>query len=166
MRWDMKPLRLRLVKIGLETTRCRSRQIFGGAKDFCPNLLTLTWKICVVKMIKTFLGSHTEKGLHVSYGEEKSQIQTNFDSQSHSSQNENKVVEKSVPTFFRIFSVFSEILPGFLTNQNIWGCTCTPLHSRLLHHCQNWPRDQVSRPHHCYMVLNTCTNKISMQYSC
>jgi len=47
-------------------------------------------------MIKTFFGSHTEKGLHVYYGEDRSQIQTHFNSQSHSSRNENKGAETSV----------------------------------------------------------------------
>jgi len=76
-------------------------------------------------MIKTFFGSHTE-GVHMSHGEEKSQIQTYFNSQSHSSHNENKSVKISVPKFAGFFSIFSEILPGFLTNQNFWGCACTP----------------------------------------
>jgi len=120
-------------------------------------------------MIKTFFGSHTEKGLHVSYGEEKSQIQTYFDSQSHSSHNENKVVEKSVPTFFRdFFRLFRDFARIFDKSKHL-GLRLYPLHPRLLHHCRNWPRDQVSRPHHCYMVLYrhlTNSLKISMQYSC
>ena len=41
-------------KKSLETTRCRGKQILGGAKGFCPNLLKLTRKICVSKMITTF----------------------------------------------------------------------------------------------------------------
>jgi len=62
----------------------------------------------------------------------KSQIQTYFDSQSHSSHNENKGVETSVPEFSGILPEFSEILPVFSTNQNFW---IAPLHHRLLHHC-------------------------------
>jgi len=50
----------RLAEMGLETTRCRGMQILGGAKDFCPNLLKLTRKIRLSKMIKTFFGSHTK----------------------------------------------------------------------------------------------------------
>jgi len=51
----------------------------------------------------------------------KSQIQTYFDSQPHSSisRNENKGVETLVPEF-------SGILPGFSTNQNFRGCIPTP----------------------------------------
>ena len=44
----------RLAEMGLGTTRCGGRQIFGGANDFCPNLLKLTRKICLSKMINTF----------------------------------------------------------------------------------------------------------------
>jgi len=140
-RRDLNPSRLRLAKIGLETTRCRGRQIFGGAKDFCPNLLKLTRKICVSKMIRTLLWKSHKKGLHVYYGEEKSQIQTYFDSQSHHHTMRRKLSKHLCPNFAGFFSVFSEILPGFLTNQSFWGGACTPVHT--------WPRDQVSRLHHC-----------------
>jgi len=50
-----------------------------------------------------FFGSHTKEVLHVYYGEEKSQIQTYFDSQSHLTHNENKCVETSVLKFCGIF---------------------------------------------------------------
>jgi len=39
-----------------------------------------------------------------------------------------KVSEHLCPNYAEFFSVFSEILPGFLTNQNFWGGACTPLH--------------------------------------
>ena len=85
--------------------------MFGGAKDFCPNLLQLTRKICVSKMIKTFRTSH-KKGLRVYYGEENSQNQTYFDSQSHSSHNQNEGVETSVPKFCLI-AYFQRFCPDF-----------------------------------------------------
>jgi len=36
---------MRLAEMGLETTRCRGRQIVGSAKYFCPNVLKLTEKL-------------------------------------------------------------------------------------------------------------------------
>jgi len=64
-------------------------------------------------MIKAFFGSHTKKGLHMSHGEEKGQIQTYFNSQSHSSHNENKGVEISMPKFARFFPYFQRFCPDF-----------------------------------------------------
>jgi len=77
----------------------------------------------------------------------KSQIQTFFNSEPHSSHNENKGVETSVPKFWAILPWFSEILAN----------PCNQ------HCCQNWSwdRDQVSRLH-CnsgYQIL--VPNKIS-----
>jgi len=76
-------------------------------------------------MIKTFFGSHTKK-VFMCILEKKSQIQTYFDSQSHSSYNKNKRVETSVLKFCGILPAVLEIFPGFLANQNFCGCSCTP----------------------------------------
>ena len=47
----------------LRKYRCRSRQLFGGAKDFCPNFPKLAWKVfcetftykvAPIKIVKTF----------------------------------------------------------------------------------------------------------------
>jgi len=76
-------------------------------------------------MIKTFFGSHTEKGLHVYYGEDKSQIQTHFNSLIHHTMR-TKVSKHLCQNFGGFLWVVSEILPGFLTNQNFLGCACTP----------------------------------------
>jgi len=65
---------------------------------------------------KLFWRSHKKTSCVFFLKRRKSQIQTYFDSQSHSSHNENKGVEKSVPEFSRIFPGFSKILPGFSTN--------------------------------------------------
>jgi len=54
----------------------------------------------------------------------KSQMQTYFDRQFHSSHNKNKDVEASVPELSGNLPRFLEILPGFLANQNFWGCAC------------------------------------------
>jgi len=107
--------------LGLETTRCRGRQIFGGANNSFRIYSNLPEKFVSPNWWRVFWKSY-KKGFHVYYGEEKSQIQMYFDSQSHSSHNGNKGVETSVPKLCGIFSVFSEILPGFLINQNFWGC--------------------------------------------
>ena len=75
------------------------------------------------------------------------------------------------PNFAGFFSIISEILPGFLTNQNFWGCACAPLHpppptplSKLA------SRSSVETPSLLFVVLNTGTPtnslKVSMQYSC
>ena len=114
------------------------------------HLLKLTPKIWLSKMIKSFFWKPHKKRSSCVFWKGKSQIRTYFDSQSHSSYNKNKGVKTSVPKFCGIFCEFLEILPGFLTNQNFWGCACTPLHPRPLHHCQNWPRDQVLRLHYWY----------------
>jgi len=84
--------------------------------------------------------------------ETKSQIQTYFDSQSHSSYNANKGAEAHVHKFCEVLLVFSDALLGFLKNQNFCGCAFTSLHPRPLHHCRNWPQDHVSRLHHCHSL--------------
>jgi len=72
----------------------------------------------------TCFGSHTKKVLKVfmCMWRRKSQIQTYFDSQSHSSYNKNKSIETSV-------TKFSWILPGFLTSKllevGLYPTTCT-----------------------------------------
>jgi len=128
--------------MGLDSTRSRGRQIFGSAKYFCPNLLKLTRKISLSEMIKTFFWKPHKN--HVYFGKEKVKFgHISTDSLLHRTTG-NKGAEASVPKFCGILRKFLEILPGFLTNQNFWGCTCTPIN-----HCRNWPRDQVLRLHNC-----------------
>jgi len=89
--------------------RCRSRLIFGGAKDFCPNFPKLARKFWPLfgkyLLMKTFFGMTSKKGLRV-------------------------LLPTLGAIFARIFRKlprFSGIFPGFSPNQNFWGCcACTP----------------------------------------
>jgi len=61
------------VEIAWLAHRCRSKQIFGSAKNFCPNFPKLARKVlgdiaCKFfpsKIMKTFFGMTSKKGLHV-----------------------------------------------------------------------------------------------------
>jgi len=93
--------------------RCRSRQNFaGGAKDFRPNFLKLAQKVfvrvlptnCLLRRSwRPFFGmtSESKKGLDVFFCKRWAQ-------------------------FFKIKKRWAPFLPGFSTNQNFWGCACTP----------------------------------------
>jgi len=117
-------------------------------------------------MIKTFFGSHTKKSFHVYYGEDKSQIQTYFDSQYRSSHNEKKGVETSVPKFCEIFSVFSEIFPGFLTNQNFWGALVPPCIPPPTPLSKLASKSSIETPSLPFMVLNTGTQQTRSKLAC
>ena len=147
------------------TTRWRGRQIFGGAKDFCSNLLKLTQKICVSKMIDFFWESH-KKGLHMSHGEEKIHIKTYFDSQSHSSHNE-KVSKHLCPNlrvFFRIFRDFARIFD----KSKLLGLRLYPPASPPATPLSKLPsRSSTETPSLLlYMVLNTGTQQIRLKLAC
>ena len=170
LRQNLKSSRLRLAKIGLVNTRYRGRRIFGVQRIFvriCSNLPT---KFLSQKLLRLFWKSH-KTGIHVYYGEEKSQNQMYFDRQSYSSHNENKGVETSVPKccgmFFHIFRYFARIFDkSKLLAVHLYPPASpppTPL-SELA------SRSRVETPSLLIVVLNTgCrTNslKISMRYSC
>jgi len=110
---------------------CRSRNIFGGAKDLCPNFTKLARKVVVrlplqisltkIKTMKLFwvwkkvfvcvlAPSHVWRHLF--------QAQCYVRCISRISSVFHKRVETPVPEFSRIF-------PGFSTNQNFWRCACT-----------------------------------------
>ena len=112
--------------------RCRNRQIFWGAKDFCPNLPKLARKVFMWLLPTDFLpqrswrpcfGVTSKKGLHVFFCKcwppflyfEVKQRWAPF-----------------LSGFPRIFPRFSGIFPGISTNQNFWEY---PVRSRLLRHC-------------------------------
>jgi len=104
--------------------RCRSRQIFRVAKDFCPNFPKLAWKVfCATfaykfsptKIMKTFFWCDLQKTSSCAF------LQTL-----------GATVWNQI-TFGAIFSVilpgFSEILIKFSIYQNFWVCAftqCTP----------------------------------------
>ena len=166
---DLKPSRLTLAKMGLETTRCRGRQIFRGAKDFVRICSNLPEKCVSQTWLGPFFGSHTKK-VFMCIMETKKVKFKRISRVSLIHHTMRAKASKHLCEKFADFFVFSGIFPGLLTNQNFWGSACTPLHPRLLHHCRNWPRDQASRLRHCYLwsEYRSPTNslKISMQYSC
>jgi len=97
--------------------RFRSREIFCVAKDICPNFPKLsrkvicaafTYKFSPTKIMKTFFGVTSEKGLHV-------------------------IFCKPWAPFFEAkqgwapFSRgFTGMFPRFSANQNFWGCAEPP----------------------------------------
>ena len=88
----------------------------------------------------------------------KSQIQTYFDSQSHSSYNKNKSIETSV-------TKFSWILPGFLTSKllevGLYPTTSPPAPLPELA-----SRSSIETPSLLFMVLNTDTQQTRLQSAC
>jgi len=87
--------------------RFRSREIFGVAKDFCPTFpklsgkvfcATFTYKFSPTKIMKTFFGVTSKRGLHV-------------------------IFCKPWAPFSR---GFSGMFPRFSENQNFWGCAWAP----------------------------------------
>jgi len=94
--------------------RCRSKQIFGSAKDFCSNFSKLARKVFVLLFPKHFLPQRLlrpfvvwppKKGFHL------------FSA---------NVGRHFCPDFQGFCQNFSGILPRFSTNQNFWGCAWTP----------------------------------------
>jgi len=119
---------------------CRSKQIFCGAKNFCPNFPKLSRKVVLWILPKNVLSQSWRPFLvwppeRYSFVflqmlgdifEVKQRWGPFFPRYS-----------RILPRYFRIlprFSgispKFSGIFPGFLTNQNFCGCACTPC---LLH---------------------------------
>jgi len=83
--------------------RCRSRQIFGSCKGVLPDFPNLPKK-CLCDFTCRF-----------------------FPTEDHFSVWSLKKAFKGLHVFFCIlWAPFFEILPGFLTNQNLRGCACTP----------------------------------------
>jgi len=132
----------------------------GGAKDFCPNLLKLTRKICVSKMLKTFFGSHTKKVFMCIMKKKMSNSDVFRQSVSFITQWEQRCRNIRAQILRDFFPYFQRFCPDFWRIKTFGGALVFPLHPRLLHHCLKWTRDQVSRLH------PTNSLKISMQYSC
>jgi len=95
-------------------------------KRFCA---TFAYKFPPTKIVKTFFGMTSKKGLHVFFCKRWAPF-------CESKQRWAPLLFgflESLPRFLGIsprFSGilpgFSEILPKFLTNQNFWRCACTP----------------------------------------
>jgi len=127
--------------------RCRSRQNFLGAKDFCPNFLKLARKIFGPLFVRTFsqadlLSEWPPKSgpsFHMVVVPKTGPSYGCTDVGCHFFQIKPRCApflsrfsgiwqrfSQILPIFPRILPRFSEILPGFSPNQNFWGYACTP----------------------------------------
>ena len=109
--------------------RCRTGQVVGNPKEFCPNFPQLVWKNFLHHTIhevpkwkpKRYIKTKKKIGLQFSgrqFLRKKSQILTYF-IQSHL-----KVLKHLCPNFLGFFPEYLRILPRFSTNQEFWGCAC------------------------------------------
>ena len=137
--WDF--LSLNLVRFGLGVSyiwttllitahRCRSKQIFGGAKDFCLNFPKLARTVVVRLLPKNFLPQRLlryflewtpKNGLNLFF----CKLWAPFF----------EVKQRWSPFLSGLSGIlprYSGILPKFLTNQNFWECACTPPPTPLL----------------------------------
>jgi len=105
---------------GSRQHRCRSKQIFGGAKDFCRNFPKDAQKDFCDICLQIF--SHEDhKDLHWCDLQKKTLHVFSCKGWAPYSRD------------FEGFPRFSGFLPWFSTNQNFWGCAFTPA-SLLLHY--------------------------------
>ena len=119
----------------IEKHRYRSRQIFGGAKDFCPNFPKLVRKNVsplFVHCMNTVFQMTFKKTSSCHFGrhclkskQNGAQIKAPFLHFQGVCRDFQKVCE-GFHRFCPDFHGFSDVLPGFLPNQNVWGCACTP----------------------------------------
>ena len=111
--------------------RRRSRQIFGGVKDFCPNFPKLVRK-CFVRLLPTnFLPQST--WIPVVGVTPKKVLIVFFCKRWAPFFEVKQCWAPFLPGFSEIVHWFSEVLPNFSgilpkvsTNQNFWGCAFTP----------------------------------------
>jgi len=108
--------------------RCRSRQIFVDAKDFCPNFPKLVRKNFGPLFVQMF--SHED----CCWDDVQIKSSCNFGCHFTRIFIEFAMVFTSCARmsadFPQIFSDFAQIF----TTSKFWGCICTSLHFRLLHH--------------------------------
>ena len=111
--------------------RCRSRHVFRGAKDFCPNFSNLARKIFGGKRSSRDFGHHFFQikarwapFLPVFWGSlpRFSEVLRRF--------------SKILPRFLRICPYFQVFCPDFHQIKTFGGALA-PLHPRLLHHCNH-----------------------------
>jgi len=118
--------------------RCRSKQIFGIAKDFCPNFPKLARKVVVrllpknllpQRLLRPFFGATSKKDLHLFFCKywvpffEVKQRWAPFLPRFSG------ILPRYcgiLPGFSGILPKFSGILPGFSTNQNFGGELAPP----------------------------------------
>ena len=97
------------------THRCRSRHVFGGAKDFVPKFARKVFG----KLLCVSISFHTNQFWDDLQKKSSSHVGCQFI----------KIKQRWAP-FLAVSSGslprISCILPGFSTNQNFWRCACTP----------------------------------------
>jgi len=116
--------------------RRRSRQISGDAKDFYPNLtqtcpksfcVTFFYKFSPTKIMKTFFWYDLQRNdFHVFFCKH----WVPFLKWNN--------VGGIFPGLSGILPKFLEILPGFSTNQNFWGCACIPVSYTTVLQITHW----------------------------
>jgi len=94
--------------------RCRSRQMFGGAKDCCPNIPKLAQKAFVGLLPTTFLPQRSWRSFLCMASKKRSSC---------------VFLETLGAIFAQIFRDFARMFE----NQNFWECAGTPC-TPLLHH--------------------------------
>jgi len=116
--------------------RCRSRQIFGGAKDFCPNFLKLARKIIFLCMKTAFRMTSKKKRLRVILGAIFSNEST-LGAISFKSHTLGAIFARNCREFAKVFTDFARIFRDFnrvSTKSKLLGVRLHHLHPRLLHH--------------------------------
>jgi len=107
--------------------RCRSRLIFGCAKEFGPNFPNLVRKVFVRVSPTNFLQQRTWIPFFGVTSRET--VFTCFSANVGCRFLKTKlgaIFTRILPRYSGVLPKFLGILPGFLTNQNLSGCACTP----------------------------------------
>jgi len=112
---------------------------FWGCEDFCPNFPKLARKSCCAtfaykffptKIMKTFFGVTSKtRGLHLFFYKCWSPffaVKQRWSPFLHGVFRDFACFSGILPRFSGILPKFLGISPGFSTNQNFWGCACTP----------------------------------------
>jgi len=126
--WSADPQAVKkLVFVASSNHRCRSRQIFGDAKDFCPNFPKLARK--------NYKGDLPKKSKKTSAF----WFWAPFSSNQRTSNDSVKVVTPFCPDFHGFCPDFKGFCPDF-HQINICGGALALLHTRLLHQCVKWQK--------------------------
>jgi len=111
--------------------RCRSKQIFGGAKDFCPNFPKLARKVILWLLPTNVLSQRSWSHFFCVTSKKRSSFvfrkrwEPFFEVKQHWAPFLFGFLGIS-HRYFGIFPKFSGIVPGLSTNQNYWRCACPP----------------------------------------
>jgi len=95
--------------------------MFGGAKDFCPNFPKLVKKV-VVHILPTVFWCDLQKWSSLVFLQT---LGTIFEVKQCWAPFLPRFAG-ILPRYLGTLLGFSGILPKFSTNQNFWGCACTP----------------------------------------